>query len=206
MTLVSSPMTTAPRSPSHSMSSVSEHIDLFLALQQKLHYPFSPHFLVHTSLFLCSTAAVNVTRYPDKYQELEGVQETTKFTVSFTGRQSQGVGVRWFKNGIELFNSAQYTISTSFFEETRTGNTSILFPDMDRGDSGVYRVLVSTSFAEEEIPPSQRRDEESFQIEILGEYIVHTHNTHTQHTLLLTKINYSLNLCFLCVCMCSATT
>ena len=87
----------------------------------------------------------------------------------FTGRQSQGLQVKWFRNGIELFSVAERRISTFFSEETRTGNTSISFPQMDRGDKGVYRVLVSTEFGEGHIEQGPRRDDWSFQVVVKGE-------------------------------------
>ena len=87
----------------------------------------------------------------------------------FTGRQSQGVAVKWFRNGIELFDTAEHSISTAFSETSRTGNTTIHFPEMERRDNGVYRVLVTTDFGQENIDLTYRRDEESFQVRVVGE-------------------------------------
>ena len=116
-------------------------------------------------------APINITNYPEKYQELFGVQEAM-FTVSFTGRQSQGLVVSWFKNGIQLFDSDKRRIVTVFSEEERTGNTSIHFPQMKRDDGAVYRVLVKTEFGGTEIEDGPKRDDESFQVEVVGKTVL----------------------------------
>jgi hypothetical protein len=109
---------------------------------------------------------ININDYPENYQTLYGVQEAM-FTVSFTGRESQGLDVSWFKNGVQLSDSDDYSITTAFSEELRRGNTSIHFPQMRRSDGGVYRVLVSTDFGEKVIGQDSRRDDQSFQVDVI---------------------------------------
>ena len=102
------------------------------------------------------------------YQELVGVQEAS-FTIDFTGRESQNIDVRWFHNGIILYDTPDHHIITIFSEELMVGNTTIHFPEMDRSNSGVYRVVVSTDFGDDVIDREHRRQEESFQVDITGE-------------------------------------
>ena len=89
--------------------------------------------------------------------------------MAFTGRESQGLEISWFQNGIEFFDTAEHRITSVFSEETRTGNTSIHFPLIKRSNDGVYRVLVSTEFGEEVIESGPRRADQSFQVEVVGE-------------------------------------
>ena len=131
-----------------------------------------PSQLAHRSvnnawLIFHSPATINITEYPENYQRLYGVQEAM-FTISFTGRESQGLDVSWFKNGVELFDADDYSIITAFSEELQRGNTSIHFPQMRRSDGGVYRVLVITDFGEKAIDQDSRRDEQSFQVDVIG--------------------------------------
>ena len=90
------------------------------------------------------------------------------FSVRFTGRQSQGLQVKWFRNGIELFSAAECRISTFFSEETRMKNSPISFPQMNTGDRGMYRVLVSTEFGEGHIDHGPG-SEWIFQVVVKGE-------------------------------------
>ena len=90
--------------------------------------------------------------------------------MAFTGRESQGIEVTWFRNGIILYNTSEYQITTTFSEETKTGNTTIHFPEMDRGNEGVFRVVVKTDFGKDNIDLDHRRQEESFQIDVIGRY------------------------------------
>ena len=75
----------------------------------------------------------------------------------------------WFHNGVILRDTTQHQLSTTFSDEMVTGTTSIQFPEMVRADSGVYRMVVSTDFGEEEIESSLRRKEVSFQVDLRGE-------------------------------------
>ena len=126
------------------------------------------HRSVNNAWFIFHSAApININDYPENYQGLYGVQEAM-FTVSFTGRESQGLDVSWFKNGVQLSDSDDYSITTAFSEELRRGNTSIHFPQMRRSDGGVYRVLVSTDFGEKVIGQDSRRDDQSFQVDVIG--------------------------------------
>lgn len=92
--------------------------------------------------------------------------EEREFSVTFTGRESQGIAVWWYRQGVGLQSTPQQQITTTFSEEEETGRTTIHFPEMTRSDRGVFRVVVSTDFAEEEIDRELRRQEVSFQIEL----------------------------------------
>ena len=131
------------------------------------------HNIIHKKYYYCQSsffvAPINITRSPPNYEELMGVQER-RFTVFFTGRQSQNIAVWWYRNGVELHNTQQQQISTAFSEEDMTGNTTIYFPEMRRSHSGVYRVVVSTDFAEGEIERELRRQDVSFQVDVRGQY------------------------------------
>ena len=113
-------------------------------------------------------APINITGSPVNYQELVGVQEAS-FTVSFMGRESQDIATMWFRNGVILRNTTEHRIMTTFNKESLTGSTTIHFPQMDRGDGGVYRVVISTNFGGDMIAASHKRREDSFQVYVRGE-------------------------------------
>ena len=101
------------------------------------------------------------------YQELQGVQEA-RFTVAFTGRESQNIAVMWFRDGVTLHDTPEHQITTVFSEELMNGSTTIYFPEMDRGNGGMYRVVARTDFGEDVIDIAHRRQEQSFQVEVRG--------------------------------------
>ena len=85
------------------------------------------------------------------------------------GRESQNIAVMWYHKGVILHDTAQHQLITTFSEETMTGTTSVIIPEMTRANNGVYRVVVSTDFGGDEIESSLKRKVVSFQVDVRGE-------------------------------------
>ena len=129
-----------------------------------------------TSILPSLPAPIVITEHPPVYQKLTGVQRAN-FSVTFTGREAQGIETMWYHNGV-ILNDKQHQLVTSFSSESLTGMATIKFDQMARGDRGVYRVVVETDFGAEVIDVSLRKKEYSFQVDVRGKYHHHRPTCH----------------------------
>ena len=129
--------------------------------------------------FQCSimhTVPIEIIRAPPGETVIDNNTLTT-LSVDFNGRMGQNIQITWEKDGRPL--PAEYQVITTYnsLNSPPTGRTSLTFSQ--RKDTGVYRVIVSSTLGAGSVPSSLLTDETSFQVNVIGKSIWNLHTFET---------------------------
>ena len=90
--------------------------------------------------------------------------------MAFTGRPTQNITTTWHREGARIESSEHTQLETTFPSDMQ-GVASIIFPAIARGNSGVYRVDITTEFGGDAIPPEHKRKNATFHLEVEGTWM-----------------------------------
>ena len=123
--------------------------------------------------FQCSimhTVPIEIIRAPPGETVIDNNTRTT-LSVDFNGRHGMGqnIQITWEKDGRPL--PAEYQVTTTYnsLNSPPTGRTSLTFSQ--RKDTGVYRVIITSTLGAGSVPSSLLTDETSFQVNVIGKSI-----------------------------------
>ena len=127
--------------------------------------PPSLHPSLHPSLTFPS-APITIISEPPRHQTIHGIQRAN-FSVTFTGRPTQNITATWHREGARIESNEDIQLVTTF-PSAMQGEASIIIPAIVRGNSGVYRVDITTEFGGNAIPTEHKKKNATFQLEVEG--------------------------------------
>ena len=129
------------------------------------------------------TVPIEIIRAPPGETVIDNNTLTTLSVDFNAGRTGQNIQITWEKDGRPL--PAEYQVATTYSSLTSppTGRTSLMLSQ--RKDTGVYRVIITSTLGAGSVPSSLLTDETSFQVNVIGKSMWNFHrfeNADTQTT------------------------